>query len=117
MKYFLKQLVAILAVAYGAVAHRATIELSASVTGRVSIALAGRDAPFSTVTATGTVTAAPLGDFADVQSDHMTSASSFDQGVSNFRSVSNPGDSLLGTYFAAASSQDGILNLTSTLLN
>ena len=117
MKHLLKQLTiaALFAVVYG-VAHASTIDFAGSLTGAASISSAGRCAPFPIVSTTGTGVATPLGDFADVQSDCMTSESSFDQGVFDFTSISDPADSLFGTYFAVASSQDGLLDITSILL-
>jgi len=117
MNYLLKQLtiVALFAVSYGVV-HASTIDFVGSLTGKASIDSAGRCAPSPTVSTTGTGVSTPLGNFADVQSDCMTSESSFDQGVFDFTSISNPADSLLGTYFAVASSQDGLLDITSILL-
>jgi len=117
VKYLLKQLTiaAILAIPY-AVAHASTIDFVGRLTGAASIDTAARCAPFPTVSATGAGVGTLLGDFADVQSDCMTSESSFDQGTFDFTSVSNPEDSLFGTYFAVASSQDGLLDLTSILV-
>jgi len=117
MKHLLKQLTiaALFAVPYG-VAHASTIDFAGSLTGAASIDSAGRCAPFPTVSATGTGVATPLGDFADVQSDCMTSESSFDQGEFDFTSISNPADSLFGTYFTVASSPDGLLDITSILV-
>jgi hypothetical protein len=118
MIHLLKQLAisAIFAVAGGAVAHAETVDFSGSLTATVSVDLAGRCASFPTFNAIGTGIATLLGDFTDVQSDCMTSDSSFDQGIFEFRSVSIPGDSLFGTHFAVASSQEGTFELTSILL-
>ena len=117
MKHLVKQLTiaALLAFPYG-VAYASTIDFDGTVTGAASIDSAGRCAPLPTVSITGTGAATPLGDFADVQSDCMTSESSFDQGTFDFTSVSNPEDSLFGTYFAVASSQDELLDITSILV-
>lgn len=118
MKQVLKQLTiaALLHVACGALAHAATIDFSASITGTSFLDLVGRCGAVPTVNITGTGAATLLGDFVDVQSHCLTSESSLDDGIFEFTSVSNPEDSLFGTYFAVASSQDGTLDFTSILL-
>lgn len=118
MIHLLRQLTisAICVVAGGAVVHAETVDFSGSFTATVSVELAGRCASFPTFNAIGTGIATLLGDFTDVQSDCMTSDSSFDQGVFEFRSISIPEDSLFGTHFAVASPQEGTFELTSILL-
>jgi len=106
----------ILAVAYGALANASTIDFSGSVTGTTSFGSSGRCAPSPTLSASGNGVATVLGDFVDVQSACMTSESSFDDGVFAFTFDSNPGSSFFGTYFAVASSEDGLLELTSIFL-
>ena len=118
MKHLLKQITiaAIFAGTCGALAHASTIDFSGSVTGMASFDSGGRCAPSPTLNATGAGVSTALGDFVDIQNACMTSDSSFDDGAFDFKSVSNPENSFFGTYFAVASSQDGMLELTSIFL-
>jgi hypothetical protein len=118
VKHIVKQLTmaAVLALAGGVSAHADITNFSGSITGTASTDAAGRCTASLTVNATGTGVATLLGDFLDVQSHCMTSESSFDQGVFDFASLTAPDDSLFGTYFAVATSQDGILEFDSILL-
>jgi hypothetical protein len=122
VKHLLRQLTITAAVTIvfnvlcGAIAHATTIDFSGTIIGTASIDPAGRCGSAPTENITGTGVATILGDFVDVQSHCITSESSLDDGMFEFTSVSNPDDSLIGTYFAVASSQDGMLDFTAILL-
>jgi hypothetical protein len=100
----------------GLFVHADTINISGSVIGTASVDFAGRCAPLPTVNATGNGVASGLGNFFDTQSHCTTGPLSFDQGIFDLTSTDIPENSLLGTYFGMASSQDGLLEFTSTLL-
>jgi hypothetical protein len=98
------------------VTRASTINISGTVTGTASVDLAGRCAPFPTVSATGTGVASGLGNFADTQSHCTNGNFSFNQGIFDLVSTDSPSDSLFGTYTGTASLQNGLLDFTSTLL-
>ena len=96
--------------------HGSTINISGSVTGTASVDLAGRCAPFPTVSATGTGFATGLGNFSDTQSHCTNGNFSFNQGVFDLASTDSPADTFFGTYSGTASIQNGLLDFTATLL-
>lgn len=98
------------------VVNASTINISGSVMGTASVDLAGRCAPFPTVSATGTGLASGLGNFTDTQSHCTNGSFSFNQGIFDLVSTDTPGDSLFGIYSGTASLQGGLLDFTSTLL-
>lgn len=105
-----------LALCGASVAHASTINISGNVAGTSSVDLAGRCAPFPTVSATGTGVATGLGNFVDTQSHCTNGNFSFNQGIFDLVSTDTPGNSLFGTYNGTASLQNGSLDFTSTLL-
>ncbi len=118
MKHLTKQFVTALvfAIACGAFTYGDTIDFAGSVAGTFTVDNTGPCAPSPTVVSAGIGEGTLLGSFVAAQSHCMTSDTTFDQGVFDFTSVANPGDSLSGSYFAVASSQDGLLDFTSILL-
>ena len=98
------------------VVNASTIFISGSVMGTASVDMAGRCAPFPTVSATGTGSATGLGNFTDTQSHCTNNNFSFNQGIFDLVSTDTPGDSLFGIYSGTASLQGGLLDFTSTLL-
>jgi len=100
----------------GSIGHAATINVSGAVLGMATVDLAGRCAPFPTVSATGTGFASGLGNFFDSQSHCTNGNFAFDQGIFELTSTDTPENSLFGTYTGSSLLQGGLLGFTATLL-